>query len=361
MSITCLQIFKDFPQIFQEMHGRGEVTVKDIAPIEDITPGSLIFVANPRHLEASLNSEAHALAVSPEMFKAAIDAKTDKTLLVTKQMKLALALTTAKFFPLDDGLGKRIQNIHPTAVIGAACKIDGTVCIDAHTVIGDNVTILANTTIGANSVIEKNVEIGNHTHIHPLVFISAGCKIGNHCEIKSNTTIGSEGFGFATDSKGHHFRVPQRGIVVLENNVFIGSNCTIDRATFKETRIKEGSKLDNIMHVAHNCTLGRHGLYTAGLIMAGSTTTGDHNVYGGHCSITGHIKITDHVHLGGRTAVTGNIDKPGAYGGHPTQPLKEYLKSYASMVHLPQLRKDVKKILKHLGLDSKNKEKDIEV
>ncbi len=354
MSISCLQIFKEFPQIFNELHGNDKVLVHEISPAEEIAPNSLVFVANPMHLEPALNSAAVALALSPDMFKKAIELKTTKTLFVTKQMKLGLAVVGAKFFPLIDGLGSRTQNVHPTAILGKNCKIASSVMIDPHAVIGDNVTIGEHSSIGPNSIIEKNVTIGSHTKIFGLVFIASDCKVGDHCEIKPNTTIGTEGFGFATDSKGIHHRVPQKGIVVLENNVFIGSNCTIDRATFKETRIKEGSKLDNIMHVAHNCTLGRHGLYTAGLIMAGSTSTGDHNVYGGHCSITGHVKITDHVHLGGRSAVTGNIDKPGAYGGHPIQPLKDYLRTYASMVHLPKIRKQVKKLLKHAGLDDEH-------
>ncbi len=346
-SITCLEISKANPQIFGEIHGDPNVKIDDIAPAEDGKPNSLLFVASLKLFEVALKSDAAAIVLTPDLFKKAVESKTTKTLLVSKNVQLALALTAQTFFPL---YSPQEKSIHPTATIGKNNKISKSAKVDAHVVTGDNVTIGDNAWIGSNSVIESNVTIGSNTRILPLVFVGSGCRIGNNCEIKPNSTIGSEGFGFATDEKGQHHRIPQRGIVVLEDKVFIGANCTIDRATFKETRIKEGTKIDNMVHVGHNCKIGKHGLFVSGIVFAGSTEIGDHNVYGGHASISGHLKITDHVHLGGRAAVLSDITKPGAYGGYPLLPLKEHFKSTASMGHLPRIRRQIKQIMKHLGL-----------
>jgi UDP-3-O-[3-hydroxymyristoyl] glucosamine N-acyltransferase len=178
-------------------------------------------------------------------------------------------------------------------------------------------------------------------------------QIGKNCEIKANTVIGGEGFGFAHDQKGHHHRIPQKGRVVLEDNVYIGSMCAVDRATLEngETRIGEGTKLDNHIQIAHNVKIGKHCVFAGGTVIAGSTTIGNHCVVGGHSSIAGHIKICDQVHLGGRSGVSGSIEKPGAYTGHPLQPLKDHLRSEAYIKRLPALGKAVQIILKKIGLE----------
>jgi UDP-3-O-[3-hydroxymyristoyl] glucosamine N-acyltransferase len=354
MSITCLEISRLNPDIFGEIHGNPNIKITDIAPAEDGKPDSLLFVANLKLLDVALKSDAAAIVLTPDLFKKALEQKTQKTLLVAKNVQMAWALSTQAFFPLR--LPHKTGSIHPTATVGKNCVISNSAKIDAHVIIGDQVTVGDCVWIGANSVIENNVTVGNHSHIQPLVFIGSGCIIGNQCEVKPNSTIGSEGFGFATDEKGRHHRIPQRGIVVLEDRVSIGANCTIDRATFKETRIKEGTKIDNMVHVGHNCKIGRNGLFVSGIVFAGSTEVGDHNVYGGHSSISGHIKIADHVHLGGRAGVLSNIDKPGAYGGYPLQPLREHFKTQASLAHLPKIRKKIARIMKHLGLKDEESE-----
>lgn len=346
-SITCLEISKMNPHIFGEIHGDPNVKIDDIAPAEDGKPNTLLFLANQKLFDVALKSNAAAIVLTPDLFKKAVELKTTKTLIVSKNVQLAWALTTQTFFPLTPS---RVGSIHSSAVIGKNCTIAKTAKIDAHVTIGDRVTIGENTWIGANTVIEDNATIGTNTRILPLVFVGSSCKIGNDCEVKPNSTIGSEGFGFATDEKGQHHRIPQRGIVVLEDKVFVGANCTIDRATFKETRVKEGTKIDNLVHIGHNCQIGRHGIFVSGIVFAGSTQVGDHNVYGGHASISGHIKITDHVHLGGRAGVLSDIEKPGAYGGYPLQPLREHFKTQATLMMLPQLRKQIHRMMKQLGL-----------
>jgi len=204
--------------------------------------------------------------------------------------------------------------------------------------------------IGATFVLEKSVRLGQWTIIHPQVFVGADCEIGNDCEVHPHTTIGSDGFGFATDEKFKHHKIPQLGRVIIEDRVEIGANCAIDRATLTETRIRSGTKFDNLCHIAHNCEVGEDCLFAAGLFIAGSSKMGSRITCGGNVAITAHVKITDNVALAGRSTVTNHVDEPGQYGGYPLQPLKQALKTIASLGHISELRKSVTKILKHLEL-----------
>ena len=238
--------------------------------------------------------------------------------------------------------------ISPSAKIGKNVKIAPLCVIEDNAIIEDNVELCSHVHIG------HHAHIKSHTTIRPHVFIGAYCEIGRNCLISANTTIGSDGFGFYSDKQNTHHKIPQIGRVVIEDHVEVGSQCAFDRATLTETRIKSGSKFDNFCHIAHNCTIGENGLYTAGFIVAGSTQIGKNVVTAGGVHVTGHVKICDNVLLTGRAGVINNIEKPGAYGGFPHTDHRTNIKIMSSLESLPKIRKQIVSIMKHIGLDYKD-------
>ena len=350
MSTACSQLLETYPELLTIAKGDKNVIIEDVCPSEKGKKGSLVFISNEKHFALALQNGVAALVIPSQFKDKALPFITTQTLLLSPNVTLAMALVIEKFF--NPGYPKAETAIHPTAQIHKNAKIGKNVEIGAYCVIGSNAEIGDNTKIHAHVVIEHDVKVGSSTVLFPFVFLGNKTSVGNFCEIKPHSTIASEGYGFAHDEKGKHYRIPQRGIVVIEDYVSIGANCTIDRATFEVTRIGEGTKMDNMIHVAHNTKLGKHGLYAGGSVIAGSATIGDHVVVGGQSAIGGHLKITDKVQLSGRSAVPSSIDEPGVYGGHPVEPLKDHLRTQASLRKLTAALKDLKKVMKHLNITS---------
>ena len=269
----------------------------------------------------------------------------------------SIPLAMAHILPLFDGKMNRFvqsDKIHPQSSIHPSAHLGKNVLIGPFVVIGEGVTIGDNVTIGANTVIEAHAKVGSGTLLHPQVFIGDYCVVGEHCEIHPHTTIGSDGFGYAPNPEGHLVKIPQLGRVILGDRVEIGANCAIDRAALTETKINSGVKMDNLCHIAHNCEIGADSALAGGFMMAGSTKIGRHFQCGGNAVVAGHIEIADQVTLAGRSTVTNDIKESGAYGGYPLQPLRESLKTVASLPQLPILRKQVARILKHLQIEDSN-------
>lgn len=242
------------------------------------------------------------------------------------------------------------SEIHPTAVIHPDAKVSPKAHIAPYAVVQQFAVIKENSRIGSHTVIEAHAEIGSETVISPHVVIGSFCKVGDRCIIASHATIGSDGFGYYSDKKGHH-KIPQIGRVLIEDDCEIGAGCAIDRATLEETIIKRGSKLDNLCHIAHNVEIGENALLAAGFKTAGSTKFGRNLMTGGNVDINGHIEICDNVALAGRTGVISSIKEPGIYGGFPAEPQRDNVKTMASILKLNNLRKQVQKIIKHLNLE----------
>ena len=195
-----------------------------------------------------------------------------------------------------------------------------------------------------------SARMGARTTLHPHVFVGSGCIVGEDCEIHPHTTIGSDGFGYAVGPSGRPQKIPHLGIVTIGDAVEIGGNCSIDRGTLASTYIRAGAKIDNICHIAHNCDLGEDGFYTAGFMMAGSTTIGKRFMTGGNSVVSAHLTIADNVVLAGRSTVTNNITESGQYGGYPLQPLKDALKTLVSLGQLNDIRRNLNRVMKQLGL-----------
>lgn len=318
------------------------VSAPDLASNED-----LIFVSNSKHLEMALKSQAKAICL-PDTLRPAIEKQNlaiDKLVFYSPEPERAMRETVQRFFLKTPYVNSDESNLqHPTAIIHAEAAISPTARIGAYSVIARGAKIGDGAVIASNVVIEIEAQIGPRTVIHPFVYIGHHTEIGSDCEIHPHSVVGKEGFGYAHDLKGRHFRIPHQGKVVLEDGVHLGSTATIDRGTFGETRIGKGAILDNRIHIAHNVSIGAGSIITAGFNVAGSTKIGRGFVCGGNTSVTGHIEICDGVQLAGVSVVRKSISKPGAYGGNPLLPMREFMRMNLALSKLPAL-------LKSLGLN----------
>jgi UDP-3-O-[3-hydroxymyristoyl] glucosamine N-acyltransferase len=214
--------------------------------------------------------------------------------------------------------------IHPTAVVHPSCQLGKEVSIGPHAVIDAEAIIGDRCHIGAGCSIGPQVTLGRDCTLHPRVTIREQCHLGDRVILQPGAVIGSCGFGYTTDAQGKHTKLNQLGCVIIEDDVEIGANTTIDRSRFKETRIGRGTKIDNLVQIGHGATIGPHNLIIAQTGIAGSAETGRHVVLAGQCGLAGHLKIADGTILAARAGVSKSITKRGKYGGAPAMPLEEY-------------------------------------
>lgn len=336
--------------VFTFLQGDLDSTATVCHRPEESCPESLVYLSDQRQLVEEDCSSAAILIVHKKLLGHMERARRwNCCIFSVSAIPLAMA-TLLKYFDRKTERFSQWGARHPTALVHATASIGVNVVLGPFCVIGANAVVGDNCLIGSHTVIENEARIGADTILHPHVFIGSACEVGNGCEIHPHTSIGSDGFGYAADSTGTPRKIPQLGNVVIGNQVEIGSNCAIDRATLTSTHIRSGAKLDNLCHIAHNCDLGEDGLYAAGFMMAGSTKIGKRFMTGGNSVVSSHLTIADDVALSGRSNVTKSITQAGAYGGYPLQPLQDALRSAASLSHLTQLRRDLKKVMTHLNL-----------
>lgn len=328
--------------------------VEQVLPPEKTQALSLVFVSNEKQLQQAVFEKAPIIIVLEAALKSEVKIPAETLVFKTKNISQAMAQVLPLFDDKKSRFDWGVQH-HPTAVIHSTAKIGKNVLIGPLASVGAGAVIGDNSILGTGCVLEKGARVGAGTLLHPQVFIGAHCEVGNDCEIHPHTTIGSDGFGFATDVKFKHHKIPQLGKVVIEDNVEIGANCAIDRATLTTTRIRSGSKFDNLCHVAHNCEVGEDCVIAAGFFVAGSSKLGSRIICGGNVAVTAHVELTDGVVLAGRSTVTNNVTESGQYGGYPLQPLKEALKTLANLTHLSGMRKNVHKIMTHLQITDEEK------
>ena len=314
--------------------------------------GSLVYASTPEQVaEAMLHRPA--ILIVPYCMRESIDttSSVDTCCFAVSDISMGMA-RLLKYFDQKRFRFTQWGERHVTAVIHPTAKIGKDVFLGPYCVIGAGANIGDGCLIGSHSVVENDARIGARTILHPHVFVGFDCEVGQDCEIHPHSTVGSDGFGYSVEKDGQPRKISHLGNVKIGDNVEIGSNCAVDRATLTSTHIRSGTKLDNICHIAHNCDLGENGFYTAGFMMGGSTKIGRHFVTGGNSVVTAHVTLTDHVSLAGRSTVTSDITEPGRYGGYPLQPLHRAMKTVASLGQLNELRKNLKRVMKHLGLPS---------
>ncbi len=248
------------------------------------------------------------------------------------------------------------REIHPTAIVGEHVKIGKNVAIMPYVVIADEAIIDDDVVLYPHVYVGQGAKIGSGTMIYPNVTIREFCQIGERVIIHSGSVIGSDGFGFVTQA-GTHSKVPQVGNVVIEDDVEIGANVGIDRATTGSTLIKRGTKLDNLVHIAHNVQIGEAGLIVAQTGIAGSTKVGHHVTFAGQCGCVGHIEIGDHCIFAARTAPISDVPSGSFYGGFPARPHKEWLKVQAGLHKTPDMIKKMRELEKRLAELEKQRNK----
>jgi UDP-3-O-[3-hydroxymyristoyl] glucosamine N-acyltransferase len=336
--------------IFTFLHGNLEHVAAHCRVPEDASPQSLVYVSNAAQLADARRHKPAILIVHVNLADSVSPlTDADSCCFSVKNISMGMAMLL-KYFDAKSYRFTQWGERHPTAVVHRDAVVGKDVHLGPYCVIGAGAEIGDGCLIGAHCVVENAAKIGARSILHPQVFIGAACQIGADCEVHPHTSIGSDGFGYAADPDGKPRKIAHLGNVIIGDAVEIGSNCAIDRATLTSTYIRAGTKLDNICHIAHNCDLGENGLFTAGFMMGGSTKIGRQFVTGGNSVVTAHVTVGDNVVLSGRSSVTNDVPNAGAYGGYPLQPLKEAMKTAVNISHLNEIRRNLKRVMKHLRL-----------
>lgn len=323
--------------------------LNNVKPAEFSNEYSLVFISNPESLKVALSKNVKSFVVLEKIMPDIQNLISDRYCVwTTPQINYAMSEVLPFFNPKE----KKSNQIHPMTSIDPTAQIGKNVTVDPFAVIKKNAVIGDNCWIKSNALIEEGAQIGSDTEIGSQSVIGSYCQIGKNCLISGHVQIGSDGFGFYSDKTYTHHKVAQIGIVVIEDNCEVGSHCAIDRATLTQTLIKKGTKFDNFFHVAHNCEIGENSLLAGGFMVAGSTKTGRNLTTAGGVHLNGHITVTDNVVFAGNAGVISNVTEPGVYGGYPQVPHKENLRVMAALPYLPQMKKQVLQIMKHLGMDT---------
>jgi UDP-3-O-[3-hydroxymyristoyl] glucosamine N-acyltransferase len=340
MSHSAQQLCDNFAEIVIESCNTN-ISFETIDGVQDFSQHSLIFVSDAKSFDLSTDPKPAVLVTSQ---KIAQSIKHDSLCLITVgDVRLAQALIKQHYFDYDAG-DSEWEPIHPSSVIHPSVKLGENVRIGANVVIGQDVIIGDNTIIRANSVIEHGVEIGADTIVNSLVNIGYACRIGSRVIIRPGVIIGNEGFGFAQDKTKRYHRVPHTGIVEIHDDVQIGSNSNIDRATYGKTIIQRGVKIDALCHVAHNVLIDEDTILVAQSGLAGSCTIGKRVVISGQTAVLDHKSVVDDAVLVHRCGVTNDITTPGMWAGTPPKLFKDYVRHLNVDKRVEQLSKRIEKL-----------------
>ncbi len=348
--LSARKVQSDHGDVFTFLQGDLDAAADECRRPEDAGTRSLVYASDAEQLVAAARARAAIVIVHRDIStQVAGLAEPLGCCFSVNSVPMGMAVLLRYFDHKAERFTQWGQR-HITAIVHPSAQLGAGVVLGPYCVIGAEANIGEDCSIGAHVVIENRAQIGARTILHPHVFVGSGCEIGSSCEIHPHTSIGSDGFGYSIDARGRPQKIPQLGNVRIGDAVEIGSNCAIDRATLASTYIRTGTKLDNLCHIAHNCDLGEDGLYTAGFMMGGSTTIGRRFMTGGNSVVSAHLKLADNVVLAGRSTVTNDVRAPGQYGGYPLQPLKDALKTIVTIGHLNDIRRNLNKVMKHLGL-----------
>lgn len=334
-STYSLEQLADFLKV--EFQGNGATLLSGVEEIEEAKTAHITFLDNEKYAKHLKSSEAGAIIISRTQFQKYRDL--NKNFLITSESPSLVFQKCLELFitPVDSGF----PGIHPTAVIHPTAIIEDHVCIEPYAVVCQHAHIGSACHIGSGSVIGAYSTVGEHSYIHPRVVIRERVSIGKRVIIQPGAVIGSCGFGYVTSAFGQHKHLKHLGKVIIEDDVEIGANTTIDRGRFKHSVVREGSKIDNLVQIAHQVEVGQHSMIVAQAGIAGSTKIGNHVIIGGQAGITGHICIADHVIMMAQTGVTKSITSPGIYGGAPARPYQEIHRQVAKVRNLPRLEERI--------------------
>lgn len=321
-----------------KIDGDGAVAVSSFGKIEEAQEGQLAFLANPKYEEHLYTTKASVIIINDaQELKQPISA----TLIRVPDAYSAFATLLSKY---QEIMQHQLTGIQQPSYIAKTASYGENVFIGAFAYLGENVKIGNGTKVYPNAFIGDNVTVGNNCVIHPGVKIYHDCKLGNNITVHAGTVIGSDGFGFAPQADGSFKKVPQIGNVVIEDNVEVGANATIDRATIGSTLIKSGAKLDNLIQIAHNVEVGYSTVIAAQAGVSGSTKIGNGVMIGGQAGIVGHIQLGDGAKVNAQSGVSKSIEAGKAVTGSPAYDYTSALRSQAAARKLPDLEKRVKEL-----------------
>lgn len=329
------------------IEGDENATVNTFAKIEDGKPGAISFLSNPKYTHYIYDTESSIVLV-------------DKSVELEKPTKATLIKVdnayecVAKLLQLYESMKPKKTGIDSLAFISPSAKIGENVYIGAFAYIGDNVVIGDGCQIYPNVVICENAKVGNDCLFYPNVTIYHDCHVGNRVTLHAGSVVGSDGFGFAPSENGYD-KIPQIGIVTIEDDVEIGANTCIDRSTMGSTYVRKGVKLDNLVQIAHNTDIGANTVMSAQVGIAGSTKVGQWCMFGGQVGIAGHITIGNKVFLGAQSGVPSSLKDNQTLIGTPPMEKLPYFKSQAIFQKLPDLYKQIQKLQKEVDELKKSK------
>ncbi len=336
MQFTAAQIAM---MISGTVEGNPDTLVSSIGKIEEAREGQLTFLANPKYEDFIYSTSASIIIIN-----ASQELKQDvqPTLIRVENAYSAFATLLTKY---QEVVAQQLTGIQDPSYIASSAKLGENIYVGAFAFIGEQVVLGNNVKVYPNVYIGNNARIGDNTILHPGVRVYHDCIIGDNVTIHAGTVIGSDGFGFAPQPDGSYKKVPQIGNVVIENNVEIGANATIDRATMGSTLIREGAKLDNLIQIAHNVEVGHNTAIAAQAGVSGSTKIGNNVMIGGQAGIVGHIQIADGARINAQSGVSKSIKVPNStVTGSPAFDYTSALRSQAITRNLPDLEKRISEL-----------------
>ncbi len=339
MEFTAKQIAD---MIGGRVEGNENAAISTFAKIEEGKPGAISFLSNPKYTHYIYDTASSVVLINE-------DVELEKPVAVTLIRVKNAYESVAKLLQLYESMKPRKTGIDAQAFISEKAKIGENVYIGAFAYIGDGAVIGDNTQIYPHTVIGDGVTIGEKCTLFPNITVYQGCKIGNNVTIHAGSVIGADGFGFAPNAEGYD-KIPQIGIVVIEDNVEIGANTCIDRSTMGQTVIHKGVKLDNLIQVAHNCEIGESTVMSAQVGLAGSTKIGAWCMVGGQAGFAGHIQVADKTFVGAQCGVIGDTKGDGEQLiGSPAVNPKMYFKARALDAKLPDMYRQIAALQRELN------------
>jgi UDP-3-O-[3-hydroxymyristoyl] glucosamine N-acyltransferase len=325
------------------VQGDGTAVITGLGTLETAGPDTITFLANPKYASKVAETSAGAILMAPG------GQRYGRTAIEVANPYLCFAKLLTLFYTSPH----TPEGVLPASIISSTATIGEETSIYPGACIGRNVVVGNRTVIHSGAVLYDNVIIGEDCTIHSNAVIRERCRIGNRCIIQPGAVIGSDGFGYAPDGSSY-YRIPQVGIVVLEDDVEIGANTCIDRAAVEVTQIGRGTKLDNLVQIAHNCQIGENCMIVSQVGISGSVKIGNHVTLAGQVGVAGHLTIGDNVLVGAQSGIPSSLPANAAYSGSPTMPHKEWLKLSMVLPRLPELRKTVTTLEKRIAeLESK--------
>jgi UDP-3-O-[3-hydroxymyristoyl] glucosamine N-acyltransferase len=317
--------------------GDENAIVHSLGTLDEANEGQITFLANPKYAGKVATTRATAVVVPPGA------ERYGKNVIEVKNPYLAFAKLLTMF---------HVKQATPRGIMEGALIGENIVAGEGITVypgayVADGVRIGNRTVIHPGVVLYEGVEVGDDVTLHANVTVREGCRIGNRVIIHSGVVIGSDGFGYAPDGKAYQ-KIPQIGIVVIEDDVEIGANTTVDRAALGLTLIRRGTKIDNLVQIAHNCIIGENCIIVSQTGISGSTKLGEHVTLGGQVGVVGHLEIGDNVMIGAKSGVHNSVTAGQIYSGYPAFPHKEWLKSASTFSKLPEMRKTMNALEKRV-------------